>query len=107
MNYEAMQQMARILGRKELALALGIPAGKMPAELTAEQRVSLARLVDGRIDDLVRGMLEEAAACDDVVNAGTAISYLEYRLEDLAEVLNEDQRHLIRSRFEGHVSGWG
>ena len=50
-----MQQMARILGRKELALALGVPAGKMPAELTAEQRVSLARLVDGRIDDLVRG----------------------------------------------------
>ena len=107
MNYEAMQQMARMLGRKELALALGIPAGKMPAELTAEQRVSLARLVDGRIDDLVRGMLEEAATCDDVVNADTAISYLDYRLEDLAEVLSEDQRHLIRSRFEGHVSGWG
>lgn len=107
MNYEAMQQMARILGREELALALGIPAGRMPTELTAEQRVSLARLVDGRIDDLVRGMLEEAVACDDVISSSTAISYLEYRLEYLSEVLSEDQRHLIRCRFEGHVSGWG
>ena len=107
MNYEAMQQMARILGREELALALGVPAGKMPAELTAEQRVSLARLVDGRIDDLVRAMLEEAAACDDVVSSGTAISYLEYRLEYLSEVFSEGQRDLIRSKFEGHVSGWG
>ena len=106
-SYEVMQQMERILGRDELFRALGLPAGDLPINLTAEQRVEIDQLIETRIDELVRAMLEEAAACDDVVNTATALDYVEDRLSFLGELVNEDQRRRVRDGFERFASRWG
>ena len=60
-RFEAIRQMARILGREEFAQGLGLPVDQLPHELTDEQTVALRVLAQEHIDDLVRALVEEAA----------------------------------------------
>ena len=106
-SYEVLQQMERILGRDEFSRALGLPTGDLPTNLTAEQRVAIDRLIEASIDEFVQAMLKEAAACDDVVNAATAIYYVEERLSFLGELVKKDQRRRVRNGFERFASRWG
>ena len=56
-RFEAVQQLARILGRDEFAQRLGLPQGQVPASPTPEQVAALQTLAEEHIDDLVRSML--------------------------------------------------
>jgi hypothetical protein len=52
-------------------------------------------------------MLEEAAACDDVIDAASALSYLDDRLAFLGDLLTEEQKRKLRQGFEAYASKWG
>lgn len=106
-NFAAIQQMARILGRDEFAQRLGLPANETPSSLSPEQLAALQSLAEEHLDDLVRAMLEEAAACDDVISAGGALAYLDDRLAFLGELLTEEQKERVRQGFAQYASQWG
>ena len=106
-SFEAIQQMARILGRDEFAQRLGLPVDRTPSSLTLEQIRALHSLAGEHSDDLVRAMLEEAAACDDVISAASALAYLDDRLAFLGELLTEEQKDRVRARFAEYASKWG
>ena len=106
-SFQAIQQMARILGREEFAQGVGLPTGQVPLELTAEQMAALQALAQEHIDDLVRAFLEEAATCDDVISAASALAYLDDRLSFLADLLTEEQKRRVRSGFERYAAKWG
>ena len=105
-HLEALQQMARILGRDRLARRLGLQ-GPLPDRLTAEQIAALQSLVEEHVSDIVRAMLEEAAACDDVLDFASALAYLDDRLAFLGELLSEGQKERIRQVFRAYASRWG
>ena len=106
-SLQAIQQLARILGRHELAQRLGLGQGPLPAFLTAQQRAALQAQAEEHIDDLVRAMLEEAAACDDVIDGASALAYLDDRLSFLGDLLTEEQKERVRQGFGAYASKWG
>ena len=104
---EAPVQLARILGRDRLARRLGLPLGQMPPSLTPEQLAALRSLAEEHSQDIARALLEEAAACDDVTDAASALAYLEDRLAFLADLLTEEARSRVREGFSAVAGGWG
>lgn len=106
-RFEAIQQLARILGRDDFARQLGLPPGQLPPSLTPEQATTARALTAARADDIARALLEEAVACDDVIDAASALAYLEDRLAFLAELLSEETRSRVRERYEDVARGWG
>jgi hypothetical protein len=105
-SFQAIQQLARILGREEFARSLDLPAGQLPPSLTAEQVDALHSLAEEHIEDLVRAMLSEAAACDDLTNAASALAYLDDRLATFGELLTDEQKESVRARFQEYASKW-
>jgi hypothetical protein len=67
---------------------------------------SLHALATAHIDALVQGMLQEAAACDDVLDAASALTYLEDRLAFFGELLTEEQKDKVRAGFQSYTSRW-
>lgn len=106
-NPEALLQLARILGRDELFARLGIQGTGVPPELSEAQLSAGRSLAGERVDDLVRALLEEAAACDDVINAASGLAYLEDRLDFLGELLTEETRSQVRQGYGAVARGWG
>ena len=106
-DWEALQQLARILGRDDFARRLGLPSGQLPPALTPEQAATVHDLTAARADDIARALLEEAAACDDVIDAASAFAYLEDRLAFLAGLLSEESRSRVREGFASVARGWG
>ncbi len=106
-NPEALLQLARILGRDELFARLGIEATGAPAELSEAQLAAARSLAGERLDQLVRALLEEAAACDDVIDAASGMAYLEDRLAFLGELLSEETRARVREGYGAVARGWG
>ncbi len=102
---QALQQLARILGRQRLAQRLGLP-GPLPDRLTPDQVTALQALVEEHIQELVQAMLEEAAACDDVIDAASALAYLDDRLAFWESFLSEGQKERIRVGFRAYASRW-
>jgi hypothetical protein len=95
-----LAQLARLLGAEELHRALaredeGIDAGRLQA------------LLEEGLERLARGLLEEAAASDDVVDAASAETYLEDRLAFFGELLSEGQRQRVRELYLEAVRRWG
>jgi len=99
-----LAQLARLLGAKELHSALdrqgegegeGIDVGRLRAFLGE------------RLERLARGLLEEAVASDDVVDAASAETYLEDRLAFFGELLSEGQQRRVRELYLEAVRRWG
>ena len=95
-----LTQLARLLGAEELHSALdrqgeGIDVGRLQA------------LLGERLERLARGLLEEAVASDDVVDAASAETYLEDRLTFFGELLPEGQRRRVRELYLEAVRPWG
>jgi len=86
-----LAQLARLLG----AAAEGLDVRRLLA------------LLDERLDRLARGLLEEAVASDDVVDAASAEAYLEDRLAFLGGLLSEEQRGQVREVYMEAVRRWG
>jgi len=98
-----LAQLARLLGAEELRSALarqgesegeGIDVGRLRA------------FIEERLERLARGLLEEAVASDDVVDAASAEAYLEDRLAFFGELLSEGQRRRVRELYLEAVRRW-
>ena len=93
-----LTQLARLLNRPELvAWDLNSPGG----------RVKLERAVEEGFDRLVQGLLEEAAASDDVVDAASAGAFIEDRLSFLGELLSDAQCRRLGEACRRATKGWG
>ena len=97
-----LAQLARLLGAEELHSALdrqgegeGMDVGRLRAFL------------DERLERLARGLLEEAVASDDGVDAASAEIYLDDRLGFFGELLSEGQRRRVREVFMAAAGRWG
>jgi len=66
----------------------------------------LRALLDERLDRLARGLLEEAVASDDVVDAASAEAYLEDRLAFFGDILTEEQRGRVKEAYMQAVRRW-
>ncbi len=99
---ELLLQLARLVGPLAFAERFGPP---LLLE-TIPDVEALRALVEERLDHVARGLVEEAAASDDVIDAASAITYLEDRLRTLDDLLTPQQADRIRSAFREGTAGW-
>ena len=97
-----LAQLARLLGAEELHSALA-RQGKGEGMDVGRLRAFLGE----RLERLARGLLEEAVASDDVVDAASAETYLDDRLAFFGELLSEGQRRRVRELYLEAVRRWG
>jgi len=97
-----LAQLARLLGAEEMHSAL---ARRSEGEGTDVGR--LRAFLEERLERLARGLIEEAVASDDVVDAASAETYLEDRLAFFGELLSEGQRDRVRELYLEAVRRWG
>ncbi|HXG35453.1 MAG TPA: hypothetical protein VNL15_00625 [Dehalococcoidia bacterium] len=107
MHPQLVSQLARLLGDDAVYGSLGLEEGACPSELSVQQLDALRALLDGRSGDLARGLLEEAAASDDVIDRASALAYLEDRLAFFSEVLTPEQAQRVRQAYEVGTERWG
>jgi hypothetical protein len=107
-----LAQLARLLEAEELhsfVVSLSnhpdASRGQIGGEGVDAER--LLALLSERLERLARGLLEEAAASDDVVDAASAEAYLEDRLAFFGELLAEEQRRRVRDLFRTAARRWG
>ena len=97
---ERLLQLARLVGLEAFTERFGSPQ-------TAEPDADVLRaLIEERLDDIARRLVEEAAASDDVIDAASALSYLEDRLRTLDELLTPEQTERVRASFRERTAGW-
>jgi hypothetical protein len=83
----------------QLARLLGVAVEGLDAR-------RLRALLDERLERLARGLLEEAVASDDVVDAASAEAYLDDRLAFFGDILTEQQRGRVRATYTQAVRRW-
>ena len=99
-----LAQLARLLGLQELRASFVLQEGSETEAIDIER---LRSVVDERLERLARGLLEEAVASDDVIDAASAEAYLEDRLAFFGELLSEEQRRWVRELYRESVRRWG
>ncbi len=65
------------------------------------------RLIAADPARLSAALVREAADSDDVTSAPAAMDYLESRLADLGEFLDDATSEAVRRPFSAHVAAWG
>ena len=104
----ALAQFARIVGHAAFCAGTGLPAdAPVPLALTEVQQERVRALATGHATRIADAFLEEAAALDDIQDAGAAIDYLEERLAFFTSLLTDGARTLIRQRFLSVARQWG
>ena len=103
----AIVQLARLLGREEFYRQLSLAQGAEPLALDDERLAALRALVDNRLGLLSEALAVEAVVSDDVIDAASAMVYLEDRLTFFGELLTEGQRKGVRKGFGRLVARWG
>lgn len=97
---EQLLQLARLAGAAAFADRFGPPQ-------TADPEVEALRgLVEERLGEVARSLVEEAAASDDVTDIRSAETYLEDRLRTLDDLLTKDQTERIRVGFRDSIKAW-
>jgi hypothetical protein len=99
-----LAQLARLVGAEELDSALG---GRGEADAKGVDSAGLRAFLEERLERLARGLLEEAIASDDVVDAASGETYLEDRLAFFGDLLPEEQRQRLRELFMEAARRWG
>lgn len=103
----ALAQLARMLGREEVALALALDSGPdLPAALTEEQQRRVRLLAADHVERIASALIEEIDANDDIQNAGSARAYLDDRLTDLSTLLADETATAIRIRVNATLASW-
>ncbi len=97
---ERLVQLARLAGVDVFSQRFGSPQTAVP------DADALASLVGERLDQIVRGLIEEAAASDDVIDAASARAYLDDRLRTLGDLFTPEQSAAIRATFQTATEGW-
>ena len=95
---ERLLQIARLAGSDAFSERFGAP---LTAEPDAE---ALRAFVAERAEAIARGLIEEAAASDDVIDRESAESYLEDRLGTLAIEASAAER--IQAAFREGTKAW-
>ena len=97
---ERLIQLARLVGIDAFTERFGPPRSAEPDER------ALRSLIEERLDEIARRLVEEAAASDDVTDAGGAASYLDDRLNTLGNAFSPEQTARIRTSFKKVTAGW-
>jgi len=103
----AIVQLARLLGKAEFYRRLSLAEGGESSPLDDERLAALRALVDERLGLLAEALAVEAVVSDDVIDAASAMVYLEDRLTFFGELLTEEQRQGVRRGFGRLVARWG
>jgi hypothetical protein len=88
---EALTQLSRLVGE-------AISPSATPAEVQ--------RALDHHLDRLRDGIIEEAAASDDVFDRQSALDFVTARLDDLAKWLSDDQRARLITGLQSKIEAW-
>ena len=100
LSRDRLLQLARLVGVDAFAERFGSPQ-------TAEPELDpLRALVEERLDHVAQALVEEAAASDDVIDAASALAYLEDRLRTLGDVITPEQAERLRGTFGERTAGW-
>ena len=97
---ERLIQLARLVGIDAFTERFGPPRSAEPEER------ALRSLIEERLDEIARRLVEEAAASDDVTDAAGAASYLDDRLTTLGDAFSAEQAARLRSNFDKLTAGW-
>ena len=97
---ERLLQLARLIGPDVFVARFGPPQTAEP------ELVHLRALVEERLDHIVRMLVEEAAASDDITDMVSASAYLDDRLRMLQDLLAPDQAASIRAAFREQTAAW-
>jgi hypothetical protein len=97
---EQTVQLARLIGIDFFTERFGPPQTAEPDD------DALRALIDERLDDVARGLVEEAAASDDVLDVESASAYLNDRLRTLSALLTPEQAERIRAAFVERTKTW-
>ena len=97
---ERLVQLARLAGVDVFSARFGSP------QTAAPEAGALASLVDERLDQIAQGLIEEAVASDDVIDAASAQAYLDDRLRTLGDLFTPGQSAAIRTAFQTATEGW-
>ena len=106
-NRLAIVQLARLLGKEEFYRRLGLGEVAAPQTLDAERMTALRSLVDEQLGILTEALAVEAVVSDDVINAASAMVFLDDRLAFFGDLLTEEQRRAIRKSFARLTKPWG
>jgi hypothetical protein len=97
---EQIIQIARLAGAAAFAERFGAPQTAQPDE------ASLRAFVSERAESIGHGLVEEAAASDDVTDKESAESYLEDRLQTLSSVIDAAAADRVRAAFREGTKAW-
>ena len=97
---EHLLQLARLIGPDVFVARFGPPQTAEP------ELVHLRALVEERLDHIVRMLVEEAAASDDITDMVSASAYLDDRLRMLEDLLAPEQAASIRAAFREQTAAW-
>ncbi len=101
---ERLTRLARLAGRDAFLAAVGSPVTLH--ELSPEQIASLQRLVNDRLDAIIAGLLEEAAASDDVLSRGAAEAFIADRLAEFGDLLSKTQVQALAEATKRRLKTW-
>jgi hypothetical protein len=88
---EALAQLARLLGDERLRAA---------------RDNELHDAVDAHFESLVAGLIDEAAASDDVIDRTSALEFLAARLEYLRTLLSSEQTSRLSQAVQAKIEAW-
>ncbi len=97
---ERLVQLARLAGLDVFSQRFGSP------QTAAPEAGALASLVGERLDQIAQGLIEEAAASDDVIDAASAQAYLDDRLRTFGDLFTAENSTAIRAAFQAATEGW-
>ncbi len=97
---ERLVQLARLAGVDMFSQRFG------PPQTASPDAAALASLVGERLDQIAQGLIEEAAASDDVIDAASAQAYLDDRLRTLGGLLTSEHSAAIRVAFQTATDDW-
>ena len=88
---EALAKLARLLGDERLRAA---------------RAEALQAAVEAHFDSLVAGLVDEAAASDDVIDRASAFEFLAARLEYLRTLLSPEQTSRLSQAVQAKIEAW-
>jgi hypothetical protein len=97
---ERLTQLARLIGLDRFRARFG------PPDSAAPTATALHAFVEEHVESIARGLVEEAAASDDVTDQASALAYLDDRLRTLDDLLTPDQVDRIRAAFRARIAHW-
>jgi hypothetical protein len=92
--------MARLIGIDAFIEHFGPPQTAEP------DGDSLRTLINQRLDEVARALVEEAAASDDVLDVESALAYLDDRLRTLGALVTPAQADRLRAAFVERTKAW-